>query len=264
MPLCFRNWPPPPHQANSRSIQQEAEARAAKVEKCLALKKQGNARFVKGDVKGALVACLASSSSGQQQQQLLPDTDSAKCHSNIAACLLKLGGEVNAAKALRTLAEAAVKGVAAVALQGVEKEAKPISKSCAAWLKKQEAARASKAEAAAATASAKAEKDKEAARADSAREQNAAAANASVQGSNSSANSALSSSVVEAKLPEDVALFQHSDAFAGCREGIEFRAGAPGAGYYADKGPAQVDPVAVATAAIAAAKQAEAKEREGS
>jgi len=104
----------------------DEEANTAIVAKALALKEKGNASFLKGNVKAALAAygaCLAvassPSSSGagssggkaggaadDSEGLLLPPSEGAKCQSNVAACFLKLGGQANAAKALRAALQA--------------------------------------------------------------------------------------------------------------------------------------------------------------
>jgi len=72
-----------------------------KGERALKLKEQGGQRFVAQDFAGALTAYA-----GALQIGGLAATDSAKVHANIAACLLKQGGEERAAKALRAAVEA--------------------------------------------------------------------------------------------------------------------------------------------------------------
>ena len=114
-----------------------------KAEKALKLKDQGGERFLKGDFTGALVAYAAALQTGgfsamdegdgdgkQKEASKAPNPNpkassvsksssgqatrtvgegaaaAAKCHANMAACLLKLGGEERAAKALRAALEA--------------------------------------------------------------------------------------------------------------------------------------------------------------
>jgi len=76
-------------------VEKEKEIRALK------LKEAGGKRFAEQDFNGALTAYA-----GSLQIEALADADSAKVHANMAACLLKLGGEERAAKALRAAVEA--------------------------------------------------------------------------------------------------------------------------------------------------------------
>jgi len=72
-----------------------------KRERALKLKDVGGKRFAAEDYNGALQAYV-----GALQVEALLDSDAAKVHANMAACLLKQGGEERAAKALRAAVEA--------------------------------------------------------------------------------------------------------------------------------------------------------------
>ena len=77
------------------------DARQEKCKHALQFKEKGGQRFVAEDFTGALEAYLAA-----LQLEVLSSSDSAKVHANMAACLIKLGGEERAAKALRAAVEA--------------------------------------------------------------------------------------------------------------------------------------------------------------
>jgi len=77
------------------------DARQERCKHALSLKDEGGKRFVAENFTGALEAYLAA-----LQVEALSSSDSAKVHANMAACLIKLGGEERAAKALRAAVEA--------------------------------------------------------------------------------------------------------------------------------------------------------------
>merc|ERR1712166_660063 len=91
-------------QAERHPLRQLATPEDAQQERCkqaLQFKEKGGQRFVAEDLTGALEAYLAA-----LQLEALSSSDSAKVHANMAACLIKLGGEERAAKALRAAVEA--------------------------------------------------------------------------------------------------------------------------------------------------------------
>lgn len=77
------------------------DAHQERCKRALQLKEHGGQRFVAEDYKGALALYL-----GALQAEALSTPDAAKVHANMAACLIKLGGEERAAKALRAAVEA--------------------------------------------------------------------------------------------------------------------------------------------------------------
>ena len=76
-------------------VNKQQEARALK------LKDVGGQRFQEGEYTAALTVYAAA-----LQLEALSKPDAAKVHANMAACLLKLGGEERAPKALRAAVEA--------------------------------------------------------------------------------------------------------------------------------------------------------------
>ena len=85
--------------------EQAAAATAAKKERVLSLKADGNAKFKEGDWQQALKYYGAA----LQTRSAVPNNDDADTasvlHANSAACLLQLGGEENAAMALKAALE---------------------------------------------------------------------------------------------------------------------------------------------------------------
>jgi len=83
------------------SVKTPEEVEKEKCERALKLKDTGGQCFVAEDFNGALRHYAAALEVGG-----LSNGDMAKVHANIAACLLKLGGEERVAKALRAAVEA--------------------------------------------------------------------------------------------------------------------------------------------------------------